>query len=212
MQIIDLSHPITPTMPVYPGTAPPSIVTTAAIDENGFKEHQIVFSTHTGTHVDAPAHMLQDAKSLDCLPLDQFMGRAVTLNLDATSSQQIGVTELELHAGRLNTVDFVLLHTGWSKFWGQPSYFERFPVLDRDAARWLGSLGLKGLGIDAPSLDDANSSNYPIHKFFLSRKIVLIENLTSLDRLGQTPFTMACFPLPIQQADGCPVRAVAVIE
>jgi kynurenine formamidase len=212
MQIIDLSHPIAATMPVYPGTAPPSIVPTAILDKDGFVEHQIKISTHIGTHVDAPAHMLPDTESLDRLPLDHFMGNAVTLNLSAIASQKIDVAELEPHHGRLKKADFVLLHTGWSKYWGQPSYFKRFPILDRDAARWLGGLDLTGLGVDTPSLDDANSIDYPIHKHFLSRNVVLIENLTNLDQLPQTPFTVACFPLPIHQADGCPVRAVAIIE
>ncbi len=212
MQIVDLSHPISAAMPVYPGTAQVSIVTTAAIDGNGFEEHQIVFSTHTGTHVDAPAHMLANTKSLEHLPLDQFMGRAVTLNLNALPSQKIGVAELKPHHDRLNRAAFVLLHTGWSKYWGQPRYYKRFPVLDHSAARWLGNFGLKGLGIDAPSLDAPGSSDYPIHKLFLSRNVVLIENLTHLDRLPQAPFTLACFPLPIQRADGSPVRAVAIIE
>ena len=71
MRIIDLSHPIHPTKPVYPGTAPPSIAATAALDKDGFEEHQITFTTHTGTHVDAPSHMLADAETLDRLPLAQ---------------------------------------------------------------------------------------------------------------------------------------------
>ena len=206
-----MSHPISSSMPVYPGTAPPSLTSTAALDENGFVEHLVQFSTHIGTHVDAPAHMLPGAKSLDRLPLNHFMGHAVALNLSTIDSKEIGVTELEPYHDRLDTADFVLLHTGWGKYWGQSRYFKQFPVLDRDAARWLSSLGLKGLGIDTPSLDNANSFDYPNHKHFLSRNVVLIENLTNLDRLPQTPFTLVCFPLPIQRADGCPVRAVALI-
>ena len=212
MRIIDLSHPIHPTMPVYPGTAPPSIALAATLDKDGFAEHQITFTTHTGTHVDAPSHMLADAETLDGLPLAQFMGPAVMINLNTIASPKIGVSALQRYEDQLHAVEFVLLHTGWNRHWGQSRYFEQFPVLDRKAALWLGNFALKGIGVDTPSFDAATSTGYGVHKLFLSRNVLLIENLTNLDCLPTEPFTMACFPLPLRQADGCPVRAVALIE
>ena len=211
MRIIDLSHPIHPTMPVYPGTAPPSIAATAALDKDGFEEHQITFTTHTGTHVDAPSHMLADAETLDRLPLAQFMGPAVMINLNTVASPKIDISALQRYEDQLHPAEFVLLHTGWNRYWGQSRYFEQFPVLERKAALWLGNFALKGIGVDTPSFDAATSTGYGVHKLFLSRNVLLIENLTNLQQLPHTPFTLACLPLPLQQADGCPVRAVAII-
>jgi kynurenine formamidase len=211
MPLVDLSHPISTDMPGYPGTAPLSIVKTATLDDVGFEERNIIMSSHAGTHMDAPAHMIRDGQSLDRFPVDHFMGPAIVIELPAVSSLPIKVTDLEPHQNRIEAVEFVLLYTGWDRFWGRPDYFTRFPVLDMAAASWLGLFALKGLGIDTPSFDRDNSTNYPIHNLLLSRGIVLIENLTNLKRLQRVPFTLSCFPLPIKQADGSPVRAIAIV-
>lgn len=72
-------------------------------------------------------------------------------------------------------------------------------------------MGLKGVGIDAPSFDEVDSEPLPIHRCLLGAGLVLIENLTALDRLGNGNFLLSVLPLPIAGAEACPVRAVAVI-
>lgn len=68
-ELIDLTHPIASNMPVYPGTEPPVLITGCTIDESGFLEKKITLYSHTGTHVDAPAHLIKGAKTLDRLPI-----------------------------------------------------------------------------------------------------------------------------------------------
>jgi kynurenine formamidase len=199
-------------MPVFPESPSPCIDILAEINTTGFDERWLAFSTHTGTHVDAPAHMLREAPDLSHLPLDHFYGRATMLPLMIGDALQISLTDLKPHGRNLAKAEFLLLQTGWSQYWGQTIYFKQFPVLDADAVRWLCDLGLKGVGIDTPSLDRSDSNDYPIHKAFLGRSILLIENLTNLNQLPQDLFTLVCFPLPVQQADGSPVRAVAIID
>lgn len=211
MPIVDLSYPIFTGMPEYPGTEPLSIVTAARHDDAGFEERRIIMSAHTGTHMDAPVHVIPGGKSLDHFPIDHFMGPGVAVDLTAVTSSRIRIADLEPYQDRLMTSAFVLLHTGWDRYWGRPDYFTRFPVLDPEAAQWLCGFAPKGMGVDAPSFDHDNSTKYPIHNLFLSRGIVLIENLTNLKRLQRVPFTLSCLPLPIQQADGSPVRAIAIV-
>ena len=78
--IIDLTHTITPEMPVYPGTVPPVLESAGTLANRGWRETRLAISSHSGTHMDAPAHILADGSTLDQLPPSQFYGRAVALD------------------------------------------------------------------------------------------------------------------------------------
>ena len=153
MAIIDLSHPLSATMPVYPGSAPPEIRAAFTVERDGFAEQWIGLFTHTGTHIDAPAHMLAGAPTLDRLPVGQFFGPARVVDVAALPGPEISLALLEARQADLEGAEFVLFHTGWSGKWGQEAYFTGFPVLAPEAARWLCGRGLKGLGFDAISID-----------------------------------------------------------
>lgn len=211
MPLIDLSHPITADMPVYPGTRPPVVTRGCSLQKDGFEEKKITFYSHTGTHMDAPAHILENGPTLDQLGLDHFYGRAVMITLLHLASPQITLGHLEPHQAAIADSDFVLLRTGWEDRWGRSDYFEAFPVLTSQAADWIAARGLKGLGVDAVSVDAVASTDFPIHKRLLGSGMVIIENLAGLNRLPTDRFLFSCFPLPFQKADGSPVRAVAII-
>ena len=211
MNIIDLSHPLSPHMPVYPGAEPPLLIDEHTIDDDGFREKKITMYSHTGTHMDAPAHMINGAKTLDQLPIDHFFGTACIVPVDAQENYSIGINALKPHQDVIQHSEFILLNTGWSRFWGSERYFHKYPVLSSKAASWLSNFSLKGIGSDTISPDKIGANDSPIHKLFLRRTIVIIENLTNLDIVPDTHFTFSCFPLKIEQADGSPVRAVAII-
>ena len=211
MDIIDLSHFISPNMPVYPGTQPPMFESGCTIDADGFLEKKITFYSHTGTHMDAPAHLIKDAKTLEQLPIAHFYGKAIRLHRDHRSTQTIDIAELEPHRSRLKKIDFLLIHTGWSRYWGTDRYFSGYPVLSAEAANWIGQLGLKGFGLDAVSVDKVDSQNFTVHKSLLRHDTIIIENLANLEKLTDKPFMFSCFPLKFENADGSPVRAVAII-
>ncbi len=211
MKPVDLSHAIAPDMTVYPGTEPPVFTPGCSIDEAGFLERQIQFFSHTGTHADAPAHLLKGGKTLDELTIEQFYGPGLLLDLRNLQPPVVGLEQLEPFQQQIEAVDFLLLHTGWSRFWGSGQYFAGFPVLSVEAARWLSSLPLKGLGLDTISADSIESVDYPVHKALLQQDIVIIENLTNLDKLPGKGFDFCCFPLSFIEADGSPVRAVALV-
>ncbi|MGB3210358.1 MAG: cyclase family protein [Desulforhopalus sp.] len=212
MKIVDLTHPISPNMPVYPGTKPPVITTGCSIDETGFLEKIITFYSHTGTHIDAPAHLIKDHNTLDMLAIEHFYGPALMLNFDHCAIQTIGVKELEPYHESIMDIEFLLLHTGWSRYWGTENYFSNYPVLSIEAAQWVNSFGLKGFGLDTISADTGDTQDYQIHKALLQNNTIIIENLTNLSDLPLNQFAFSCFPLSFQQADGSPVRAVAYIQ
>ncbi|MCK5097245.1 MAG: cyclase family protein [Desulfobacteraceae bacterium] len=216
MKIIDLTHTISPDMPVYPGTEPPVLTTECTIDKTGFLEKKITMFSHTGTHMDAPAHLIKGAKTLDLLPIEQFYGKAFLLDLLKVKtdfkSKTIGIKELEPHQESIEQVEFFLIHTGWSQYWNTDKYFSNYPVLSLEAANWLSKFELKGLGLDTISADKVDTQDFPVHKAFLQQDIIIIENLTNLKKIPCNQFAFSCFPLSFEDADGSPVRAVAFIQ
>jgi arylformamidase len=133
------------------------------------------------------------------------------LDVSALAGAEIGAAFLEARQADLEGAEFVLLHTGWSRHWGQEAYFAGFPVLSAEAARWLCGRGLKGIGLDAISIDPVDSTTYPNHHICFRAGLILIENLTGLEALAGRSFLFSCLPLKLEQADGSPVRAVALI-
>lgn len=82
--------------------------------------------------------------------------------------------------------------------------------MDQEAAKWLASFKLKGIGIDTISMDDMNSTDFSVHKEFLTKNIFIIENLTNLDAVCKEHFTLCVMPIKTTKTDGSPVRAVAI--
>lgn len=161
--IIDLTHTITPEMPMYPGSAAPSIKPTGSLTRDGFRETQLTIASHTGTHMDAPSHMLPRGSTLEVLPASQFCGRAVVLDVsDLPPRSVITADYLREQNGTIRSADFVLFYTGWERKWGTGAYYDDdFPVPDQEAAKYLVSCGLKGVGTDALSVDTPAGSAVP---------------------------------------------------
>ena len=104
--------------------------------------------------------------------------------------------------------EFVLFKTGWSKFWGSAKYFENFPTLTVEAVNYLLQFPLKGIGFDTISADPIESTDYKIHLSILGKERIIIENLIFPDGFTETSGEFSCFPLPFENADGLPVRAI----
>ena len=209
MEYADLTHVLRENMPVYPGTEPPLFLTGNTIEKDGFAEKKIIMFSHTGTHMDAPAHMLAGAPGLDDFPVEKFTGPACLLDFSSSGRGVIEKSDLLPLEPLLKKSDFLLIRTGWDRFWGGDKYFTAFPVLNGDAARWLADFPLKGIGVDAISVDPVGSTDMDVHKILLGRNFLIIENLKGLDVLSAENFRFTAFPLKILGADGSPVRAMA---
>jgi kynurenine formamidase len=206
MRVIDLTHLIEETMPVFPGTERPVLEPANTLERDGFREKKLHMVSHTGTHMDAPAHMLDHGATLDSMPASKFVGKA--LKIDARSLKVIERQDIE--SLLTPEIEFIVLWTGWSQHWGTELYFGDFPALSRDAAVWLSSLALKGVGVDSISIDPMNSERFEVHLALLGKGMVLIENLRGLEDVPQN-FLLSALPLKLLDADGSPVRAVALI-
>ena len=210
MKVIDLTHTLREDMPVFPGTETPKISDGNTIERDGFAEKILTFYTHTGTHIDAPCHIHPGKKSLDEFSVDKFVGRGVIVDVKGMDS--IEVETLMKYEKDIDETDFVLFSCGWEEYWGKKEYYSNFPALTEEAARWLSSKDLKGIGIDAISLDRIEDEHLPVHKLLLEKEFIFIENLKNLEKLVGRPFTLSCLPLRFERADGAPVRAVALLD
>lgn len=211
MKVIDLTHIINEDIPVFSCKEKPVINQVFNVDRDGFSELEVTFYTHTGTHIDAPYHALSNGRKLDEFPPDKFIGRAVVADCRNLSSPHITPDDLMPYKEDLMQSDFLILHTGWSHKWGYNSYVKNFPTLTPETAYWLKQFNLNGIGMDTISIDPVEENRLPVHKIVLGDEILIIENLTKLEEVQGHSFTLSCFPLKLENADGSPVRAIAMI-
>ncbi|MFP4470503.1 MAG: cyclase family protein [Bacteroidales bacterium] len=213
MKIIDLSHTIKPDMPMFPGEIPPVMQKTLTHEKEGAQVTKITMNTHTGTHLDCPLHFLKEGTDTENTDPDQFYGKGFVIDCTAFKNHEtIPADHLKTFDPEIALAHFVLIRTDWSKHWGSDEYFNHFPVLSNEAAEYLVSKKVKGIGLDVISIDAIDSSDYPNHYTTLGNNVLIIENLTNLHLLEGRAFHFAAFPLKFREGDGSPVRAVAIVD
>ena len=212
MTVIDLTHVITETMPVYPGTEPPRLETANTYEKDFFKETKMTMFTHTGTHVDPPAHIFPGRTTLDQFPADQFIGKALVIDCrDLKEGQLITMAHLQKYGDKVHQADFLLFNLGWDQFWGTNAYFGNFPCMDMEVLEFILAGNYKGIGVDAISIDPIDDLTR--HRIlFREKDIINLENLKDLHLCGEELFFFSCYPLKLADCDGSPVRAVAWFE
>lgn len=208
-KIIDLTHTIHEKIPVYPGTPAPRLEALATLEE-GYRETILHISSHTGTHMDAPAHFLAGGATLDEVSLDDMEGRAVVVRVDPECTE---ITDQMIsNTPGVQISDIILFETGWDRHWDIPNlYHANYPTLTAEAIDRILVLRPKLVGFDTPGIDPVDSSDYRGHKRLLEANILMVENLRGLNRLPSAGFWFIAAPLLWDNADGAPVRAFALV-
>ena len=205
MKFVDLSHPISNEMSTYPSDPDISIVREKEIHLDRTLLHRFTMGTHTGTHLDAPAHIISGGKTLDDFPLSSFTGKTVKVDLDS-------IIELEKVDEKVNGIIF---DSSWYRRFKEPEiYFgSDRPEIPIYLVKKVIEMGIKYFGCDLPSVDVSGSEDKPIHNALLGANIIVYESLTNLNQLPLlTPFEFFGFPLPFVGLDGSPVRAIGDIQ
>lgn len=214
MTLRDLSHGIESGMPVYPGDPACEVTPVATFDRDGYRTSELRFGSHTGTHVDVPAHTEKDGATVDTVPLSAFRFDAHCVDLRGLDAREpITVTDL----GNPSEGDLLVLQTGWDEHWGTERYRDH-PYVTATAATWCAEHNFS-VAIDAGSVDPTPSPNmaedepmgFPAHHALLGQRRLIVENLTGLAGLPRR-FRLDAFPLPVQGGDGAPVRAIATVD
>lgn len=214
MRVIDLTHVIRDDMPVYPGTERPTLLPANSYAKDGFRETRLSMHSHTGTHIDPPAHLFPDGLTLDMLPPEQFVGRALVVDCrDLNEGAAITRERLERYGDAAREAEFLLFNTGWDARWGTEDYFGDYPCLSFDAIDFVLEAPRKGIGFDVIGLDPIDDASLPRHRKLLKdRGIINIENLCHLDACGKEPFLFLCLPIKVWNSDGAPARCMAVLD
>ena len=214
MRIIDLTHVISEDMPVYPGTEGPKLQPANSYEVDGFKETLMIMYTHTGTHMDPPAHLYKGRTSLDQFPVSQFIGKALVIDCtDLKEGDLITIDRINKVREKADKAEFILFRMGWDKYWGTEKYFGDYPYIDDDVVEYLIKENKKGVGLDVIGIDPIAHDTLPIHKkLFKNNEIVVIENLMNLDQVGDDLFLFSALPLKHIDGDGSPIRAVAILD
>ncbi len=208
MKTYDISIPITPGMPVWPGDPAVSVQRVSKIEDgDDANVSHFSMSAHTGTHVDAPFHFIKDGNPLDQVPLSLMMGRAYVLHLpdvDLITAAVLAQAEIPPRTRR------VLFKTRNSDIWarGEREFQTDFVALSADGAQFLVDRGVKLVGIDYLSAAPYKQSR-PTHEILLKAGILILEGV-NLSEVEQGRYTLYCLPLNLQGVDGAPARAILV--
>ena len=203
MKIHDVTVPISEDMIAYPGDPKIRIKQTRKLNENAaYNLRTLTFGSHTGTHIDAPLHLIENGQSVDDLPLEMLIGRARVVEVTAPVITREVLQEFDF------TADMRLLFkTRNSYLWGQGRFVREYVYLTPDAARHLLKEGIKLVGIDYLSVDKFDAEGLEAHAEFLGAGAIIIEGL-NLREIEPGDYEMICLPLKIKDGDGAPARVV----
>ncbi len=211
-KLIDLSHALEHGQPNFAWDPKISVIPHNTVKSIGYNITQVTFSSHQGTHLDAPFHFFDDGKTVDQIALDRFYGPATLVDLAPGSSLKaktpLTVEMFKPHAKHFRRGAKIIYRTGWSRKFGTPEFFSDYPTLTLDAARWIASKRIGLLGMDTPT---PSNEWMECHHILLKRglEIVIVEGLKNLEKLPKQ-FTFIGFPLKLKGRDGAPIRAVAL--
>lgn len=202
MTIIDISRRLNERLATYPLNPPYTRTVIRDLPEFPSSLSKICLGTHTGTHVDAPRHVIKNGKGVESVPLEALIAPAVVLDCRAVAEV---ITADNLRRARIPVGHVVLLKTKNSA--ADPAVFdERFVACDESAAALLVALPVPAVGIDGPSIKKYRVRDRT-HHLFLDRGIPIVEGL-DLTRAPAGIYTFICLPLALEGADGAPARAV----
>jgi len=210
---IDLTWPLSPTVPRIASFPPPRIARIAAIPDRPLNITELQMIVHTGTHVDSPRHFYNDGPAFQDIPLERLMGAGVVWRMDLPLYGLIEPADLERMRPRLAPGDILAIDTGAAARAGTPDY-DRHASLSVAAAEWLVRQQVKLVAVDMPTPDVALDRRpagfiWPVHRALLRFGVLIAEQVTNLGSLagGRAEF-MFC-PLNIVDCDGAPARVLA---
>lgn len=221
--IIDLTHTLEETIPSWNGSCGFHQVTKLDYAEEkkevSFRVQQLKMHAGIGTHLDAPTHCNLGTLSIEQLSLDNLIAPCVMIDLSAAAHERYTASAKEIQVfeknyGIIEPGSFVILRTGWERFWKEPARYHNnylFPAVSAEAATLLLERGVVGLGIDTLS-PDRPGEGFPTHATFLGANKYIVENIANAALLP--PKGSMTFALPIKTHGGteAPMRLIALVK
>jgi arylformamidase len=209
MIIHDVSLPISPSLPVWPGDPAIVLEQVSSMDAGAHDNvSRLACSVHTGTHVDAPHHFLNDHRTVESLPLDILVGPARLVQI----LEDVDVVSADIleKAGIPSGTERLLLKTRNSQLWErqEKNFFTGFVGISADGADWLVQHQMKLIGVDYLSVAPYKKS-IPTHRTLLGAGMIIVEGL-DLSAVQPGAYQLYCLPIKLVGSDGAPTRAILV--
>ncbi|HSO56947.1 MAG TPA: cyclase family protein [Paenisporosarcina sp.] len=168
---------------------------------NGYvTETRLELDVHTGTHIDAPRHMVVDGDTFETISMDDLVGQCKVFDLTQVED---GISKTDLERFEIQKDDFVFFKTKNSF---EDTFNFDFIYLAQDGAEYLSEIGVRGVGIDTLGIE-RSQEGHPTHKTLFSKKIIIIEGLR-LKEITQGEYFMVAAPLKLEGTDGSPARVL----
>ncbi len=221
--VVDLSHTLSPSFPVFPGVfTPGERSTVVTVEENGFYMQRWSFDEHQGTHMDFPAHFIADGLRVDAFPVEMLVGPAVVIDIAARAEEDpdamVMVDDLqawEMEHGDIPEGAFVLMHAGWDQRLGTDAFLGaddaglHFPGFSGEASAWL--VNERSIhGVDTISIDRGMSATFDTHYTILGAGLVGLEGLNNLAAIKDSHATVVCGIPKYEEGSGGPARILAL--
>jgi arylformamidase len=202
---IDVSMPLGEGMVCWPGDPGFRLRRVARISAGrGYNLSRLEMSAHSGTHVDAPLHFLEQGEGIDRMPPELMAGGARVILV--SDPESVKPADLEHHGIRRG--ERLLLKTRNSGLpWTGGPFREDFVYLSTDAAAYLAGAGVGLVGIDYLSVGGYGKNEAEAHRLLLSAGVWVVEGLV-LDRVPAGRCELLCLPLRLPGGDGAPARAL----
>ncbi len=195
-----------------------------------YSSYAFASAEHGGTHLDAPSHFAEGGQAADEVPLSRLIAPAAVLDVSAkaTPDYQVSVADLEAWEAEHGPVAegaVLLVRTGWAERWGDRAAYLgtdltgpgavpelHFPGIGPAAAQWLvDHRSVAAVGIDTPSIDYGQSTDFASHVILYAENVAGFENVANLGELPATGAAVVALPMKIEGGSGGPLRIVAYV-
>ena len=209
MRIHDVSLPISRDMPVWPGDPAVVLEKVSSMDAGAHANvSRLACGVHTGTHVDAPHHFMNDGRTVESLSLEVLVGPALLVQIP----EQVKVVNADAleKAAIPSGTERLLLKTRNSHLWecAESEFFSGFVGISADGAKWLVQHNIRLIGIDYLSIAPYKQS-VPTHRVLLEAGVIIVEGM-DLSAISPGAYTLYCLPLKLVGSDGAPARVILV--
>lgn len=205
MHIYDITAPLSPALPVYPGDPEITITPIAQLHwGDAANVSRLVLGSHTGTHLDAPRHFFEEGIAIDTLDLRLLIGPARVCAFPHATTH---LTADDLRPLALSGVQRLLLQTPNAALWEKAGFQTNYIALTESAAHLLVEMGVRLVGIDYLSVDAFERQDFPVHRTLLGAGIVILEGL-DLRTVPPGDYELLALPLLLAHGDGAPARAI----
>jgi arylformamidase len=211
MRILDISVPVSSELPVWPGDPRVVLEQFRAISKgNTSTDSRLACSVHSGTHVDAPGHFIENGPTVEQLELDVLIGKASVvelLNADIITPESLEAQTIPAETRRL------LFKTKNSALWSDPGhqFNPDFVALTSAAADWIVRKGIRLVGIDYLSVQIFKDKEPLTHRILLEAGVVILEGI-NLQNVRPGIYQLICLPMKLDGIEGAPARAVLIEE